>query len=263
MSGRATGVSVSALDGSAGTASLLRPPHLAAMLSSFLQRQRGGGGGGSPVTVHASRRFGPGHYTAGLLHADGASSAIRGSAAAEPMSLYRLRLARSQPQPQRLFSAAHVVAAGSASEAADSFDVDVDIELLPVSSAFLASVGEGSAWLRGAATGARGLLRNAVREVAGWHVAARTWTCEHRRLLLALLAAQLALTALLALAARACPEAAAKRRTKAAMRCGAVSAADEVRAQLAQPLLSGDAEVDGANPLHGMLAVKARGTTAG
>jgi len=250
VSGRAAGVSMSAVDGSAGTASPQRSSQLAAMVSSFLQRQRGGGG---PVTLRAPRRLGPGRYTTGLQHVGDAATTFS-SAAVEPVSLYRLRLARSQPQPhpQRLFLAGRAVGDGAALEAADSFDVDVDIELLPVGSAFLASVG-GDAWLQGAATGTLATLRCAAREVAGLHAAARSWTCAHRRLLLALLAAQLALTALLALVARACPEAAAKRRTKVAMRCSVIDAADEVRAQLAQPLLQADADVDAANPMHGML----------
>ena len=249
--GRTTGVSMSAVDGSAGAATPQRSSQLAAMISSFLQRQRGGSG---PVTLRAPRRLGPGHHTTGLQHVGGAAATFSNSAAAEPVSLYRLRLARSQPQPhpQRLFLAGHTVGDGAALEAADSFDVNVDIELLPVGGAFLASVG-GDAWLHGAAVNALAMLRSAAREVASVHAAVRGWTCAHRRLLLALLAAQLALTALLALVARACPEAAAKRRTTAVMRFGAVSAADEVSAQLAQPLLQAINDVDAANPMHGML----------
>ena len=251
VSGRATSASMSASDGSVGNASLLRAPHLAAMLSGFLQRQRGGDGS-SPEALRATRRLGPGHYTNGLQHADDAPATVS-SAVIEPMSLYRLRLARSQPQPQRLFSAAHGFTAGTTLEAADSFDVDVDIELLPVGSAFLASVG-GDAWLHGAATVARSILQRAALEVASVHAAARTWTCAHRRLLLALLAAQLALTALLALAARMSPGSLAKRRAKAALRFGVVDAADEVHTQLSQPLLREDADVYATNPMRGMLA---------
>jgi len=258
VSGRTTGVSLSAVDGSVGTAMPQRSSQVAAMVGSFLQRQRGGNG--SPVTLRAPRRLGPGHYTTGLQHVSDAATTFS-SAAAEPVSLYRLRLARSQPQrqPQRLFLTGQAAGDGAALQAADSFDVDVDIELLPAGSAFLASVA-GDAWLHGAATGTLAWLCSAVREVAGLHAAARAWTCAHRRLLLALLAAQLALTALLALVARACPEAAAKRRTKA-VRFSAVDAADEVRAQLAQPLLLGNADVDAANPMHGMLVTVKDGPT--
>ena len=248
-SGFASGASVLAVDGLEGSAAPRRAaPHLALLLSSFLQHQRSGG---DAVASRAARRLGPGHYTAHLLRAGDISV---GSAVDEEASLYRLRLARAE-QPltsERLFSLGHLAGRGPTLRIADSFDVDVDIELLPVASGFPAPV-DADAWLDSLLAQAQTALRCAARQAVSFHAAARAWTCAHWRLLLALFVTQLALTALLALVVRICPEATRRRQSAHAARSGVVSAADAVRDQLIQPLLPAGKDDNATNPLHDVL----------
>ena len=243
------GPSVFAVAETTGMPAAQRISHLAPLLGSLFQLQRGGSG--QPLVLRAGRRLGPGHDTAGILRADDAAATVNADGD-RSASLYRLSLAQSQQpqQHQRLFSSDHVTWPGSTLRVADSFDVDVDIELLPAADSFPTGSAEVGAWFAGALAGARSALNRAAERAAGLHAAARTWTCAHRRLLLAVLAAQLALTILLALAVRTCPEAAAKQRS--GTDAGVVSAADEARAQLTQPLLFGHCDLDAANPMHGV-----------
>ena len=223
-------------------------PQLALFLKSSVQPQSGGDG--DPMAFRAARRFGPGHYTARMVrNGDGwLTPGVAGG-----MSLYQLRLAKPQPQQELLFSPVHLL--GPTVRAADTFDVDVDIELLPVNTGFLYPVDAGE-WLAlplgNAVARAHAALRGAARRVASFHAAARAWTCAHRQLLLGLFAMQLALTTLIFLLVHGLRPAAGQQK---AADNGVVSAAAEAQSQLSQPLLPGERDVDAGNPLHGMVVM--------
>jgi hypothetical protein len=214
-------------------------PQLALFLRSFLQRQRGGDG--EPTVLRAARRLGPDYSTARIARTgDGwlTSGSRRGA------SLYQLRLGGPHLQQEPLFSPGHLL--GPTLRVADSFDVDVDIEILPVEAGKWLALPLGNAVAEAHAT-----LGGAAQRGVSFHAAARAWTCAHRHLLLGLFAMQLALTTLIFLAVHMCPAAAQQE----AADCGVVSAAAEVRSQLSQPLLPAELDVDATNPLHGLVVM--------
>ena len=243
------GAALFAGDGYAAAAQRSSTPQLALFLNSFLQRRRGGGE--EAVVLRAARRLGPGHYTARMVR-NGGDGWLSSSSGAGGASLYQLRLSRSQaPQDEPgLFSPGRLL--GPTFRAVDSFNVDVDIELLPVSSGLFPSLDAGE-WLslRAAAAKAHVVVRGAARRAAGFRAAANAWTCAHRHLLLGLFAVQLALTTLIFLAVHVCSAAA----QDAAAHGGVVDAATEARVQLCQPLLAQEHDVDAANPLHSMVVL--------
>ena len=224
-------------------------PQLSLFLKSFLQPVRRGGGG-QPVVLRAARRLGPGHDSA-LVQRDGggwATSSVSGG-----MSLYQLRSGKPQSQQQPLFSPGHLL--GPTLRASDSFDVDVDIELLPVDSGFLSPL-EAARWLAlplaHAAAKAHAVLRGGSRRAVSFHAAVRAWSCAHRHMLLGLLVTQLGLTTLIFLAVHLCP---APTQQRAVGHSLVVSAATEAHAQLREPLLLEERDMDAVNPLHSLVVM--------
>ena len=241
-SGFADSAALFAVDDGSAAATQRSTPQLAVVRQSFLQQRQRGGDGEPVMTLRAARRLGPDYHTARIVRT-GAGWLTSGSAGG--VSLYQLRLAKPQlQQEQPLFSPGHLL--GPTLRVTDSFDVDVDIEILPVEAGRWPAMPLGSAMAR-----AQAALRDAVQRGTSAHAAARSWTCAHRHLLLGLFAMQLALTTLIFLAVHVCPAAAQQ-----AVEGGIVSAAVEARSQLSQPLLlQAERDVDAANPLHGMVVM--------